>query len=166
MNVLQCVLWGFTPEEVISNDLIEFVEREFRKKETLRIKSVPEKTDPAKITSAVIGYYSPYGIVYISNPERLNSVRSGGLSGIDFDNKRIVFSPNDGAFYDQRDAVVYVTNFNTYVRDGYMEVLMEFQKRGFKFYEFAPRGIGDGLIRYKSPQQIPFGNQISLDKLV
>jgi len=161
MEVIACIVYGVSPEKVVSHDLVQFVETNIKEGKTFKVKSVAEGQDPSIVQSGVIGFYARYGIAYISNPD--NPV---GLIGIDPEGKRLVVNPNETAFYKQRDSYVYATERHIYVRQGYEEVLREFEANGYTFHEFVPGFVGDRLIRHKSPESLPVGRSLRLEELL
>jgi hypothetical protein len=60
MDVLECFLFGHTPEEIISNNLVEFVEENYKNKVTFKIKIVREGMNPQSICRGVIGNCKDY----------------------------------------------------------------------------------------------------------
>lgn len=161
MQVFECLLFGTLPEEVISEDLVAFVEDQIGSGATFKIKSVPKGTDPATITNGLIGYYPPYGIAYLSHPDA-----ESGLTAIDIKNKRLIHARKGTPFFNQRDAFVYATPEHRYVRETFPEVLKEFQNNGYGTFEFLPEGIGDSLIRHKNFEGIQIGRGLHLNDLL
>ena len=161
MLVYKCMLFGYLPEEVISSDLVNFVEMKVKAGEGFKLKSVPEGTNPAPIHEGLIGFYAHYGMAFLSSPDH-----EYGLSAIDTDSKRIIYTPNEPAFYRQRDAYVYFQPGSLYIRESYAGVLREFAARGYRLFEFSPQGPGDYIIRHRNPAQLTVGAEIPLEKLL
>ena len=160
MKVYQCLLWGYLPEEVVSENLVDFVERMVAEQRTFKVKSVPENTDPAPITNGVVGYYPRYGMAYLSDPDSRI-----GLTGLDVEHKRLVFSHNESPFFNQRDSIVYATPENTYVRENYKRVLEEFKQKDYRIFPFVPQRIGDALIRHTNFDNVRVGLELQLSDL-
>lgn len=159
MKVIECNLYGIIPEEVVSSDLVKFVEENLDRT-SFKIKSVPENIDPAIIQEGVIGFCSLYGIPYLSNPKQ-----KIGIGGIDCFNKRIVFASNESAFFEQRDAIVFAGTSNLYIRENYQQVVEEFQIQGYSFFEFAPEHrISMNTIRNIADLKI--GRELKLEEII
>lgn len=158
MRVYQCLLYGYLPEEVVSENLVDFVEMMVAEQRTFKVKSVPTNSNPAQITKGIVGYYSPYGMAYLSDPDS-----ERGIVGIDSDHKRLVLSPTETPFYDQRDSVVYCTPEHTYIRENYKKVLNEFVLKGYKLFPFIPHRAGDYLIRHINFDNVQLGLELYLD---
>ena len=97
------MLFGITPEEIISENLIEHVETAVKERSGFLIKIVAEGVNPALILKGALGFYPRYGMAFVSNPDK-----DSGLSAIDVTKKRLIFNPNQSAFHSQRDSVVYI----------------------------------------------------------
>lgn len=158
MIVYQCLSYGYLPEEIVSDNLVDFVERMVEEQRTFKVKSVPENTNPAHITKGVVGYYPRYGLAYLSDPDS-----ERGIVGIDAERKRLVFSPTETPFYDQRDSVVYFTPEHMYIRENYKKALKEFKQRGYKMFPFIPQRAGDSLIRHINFDKVQLGLEFHLD---
>ena len=161
MQVYECLLWGVIPERIISDSLVDFVEDQVARKLAFKVKSVPEGTNPVTITNGLIGYYPPYGIAYLSNPNA-----ETGLTGIDVGNKRLIHAKNETPFFKHRDSIVYSTPEHRYVREDYIEVLKEFQTEGYRVFRYIPKGIGDTLMRYKNFSEVQIGEELHITDLV
>jgi hypothetical protein len=157
MRVYQCLLFGFIPEEVVSDSIVDFVERMVTRQRIFKVKSVPENSDPARITKGIAGYYPSYGMAYLSDPDT-----KVGLTGIDIEQKRLVVSSTDAPFFDHRDSIVYSTPENTYIRGNYRQVLEEFKQRGYRMFPFVSQSIGDSLIRHRNFDKIKLGLEFHL----
>jgi len=157
MNVYQCLLFGYLPEEVVSENLVDFIERMVAEQRTFKVKSVPANSNPAPITKGIVGYYPPYGMAYLSDPDSKN-----GLTGIDIENKRLVVSSTETPFYDHGDSVVYVTPEHIYVREDYRQVIEEHIQRGYRMFPFAPQSAGDSLIRHRNFKDVQLGSEFHL----
>lgn len=161
IKVIETNLYGVLPEEVISDNLIKFLETKFKKKQDFTIKTVPKKTDPKDILNPTIGFYSPYGIVYISNPEKKK-----GLIAIDFSKKILIYNPNEEAFYEQRDSVVYIQTTSQYVRETYPKILEEFQTQGYSFHKYLQKEDSKSIASFTSTKELKIGSKLKLEELI
>ncbi|MBI2580519.1 hypothetical protein HYV85_01790 [Candidatus Woesearchaeota archaeon] len=167
MLVYNCLLFNDPnfPEEVVSKDLVGYVETAIKKSDAFTVQVILDGTDPRRAGWA-IGFYPHYGMAFISDPNSLS-----GLSAIDVDNRRLVFNKNESAFRYQRDAFVYIRPGNTYVRKPYKAVLEEFLAKGYTIVEFAQQQPGENIMWYstvlhRNPSQLPFGARLSIDALL
>jgi hypothetical protein len=161
MRVYECLVWGKTPEQFVSDSLVEFVERCVFEGSTFKVKSVPENTDPARITSGLAGYYPPYGVAYLSDPDSEN-----GLIGIDTARKKLIFSRYESPFFNQRDSVVYSTPENRFVREGFFDAVKEFKSNGYRIFCFLPQRSGDHLARYHNLHEVSVKAELTLAELL
>jgi len=159
MQVIECPAGDF--EEVVSDNLIAYIEAQILKHSAFSIKSVPEGTNPARLTTRLVGYYPPYGIAYLSNPNA-----EAGLTGIGIATKRLVYSAHESSFFSARDAIVYSTGLERYIREGFKEVLEEFQFAGYKAYAYVPQRPGDYLSRHKDFSTVKIGAELRLIDLL
>lgn len=166
MDVYKCVLYGHTPEEVISDDFIKYFEDNvnncIQNREAFSIKSVLEGQNPTKISNTIIGFHSYYGLPYISHPEK-----NKGLIGVDCQNKRLTFSRRDEAHYEHRDAFMYrMKTGDVYVKEGYENIIFEFLENGYDIFEFISDKEEDSLVFARDPKSIFSDREISLDELL
>ena len=161
MKIYFCNVYGITPEQIISENIIKFIEERVAKQEKFKIKSVPEGTNPAPITEGIIGYYPKYGIPYISNPST-----ESGIGTIDLDNKRIIYSANELPFFLQRDSIVYSTPWHTYIRQGYDDIIKEFINQKYKIFKHVQARKDDMLVRHTNFSNILFGEEMRLEDLM
>jgi len=161
IKVIETNLYGVLPEEVISDNLIKLIENKFKKNQDFVIKSVPKKTDPKEISNPTIGFYSPYGMVYISNPQKKK-----GLIAIDFSRKILIYNPNEETFFEQRDSVVYVQTTSCYVREEYPQLLSEFETGGYKFHKFSQKNNSKSIANFASTKELDIGKQLKLEELL
>lgn len=161
LRVFETIWYGVTEEEVISDDLVEFVEKQMRKGERFNIKSVPPGINPAEIPHAIIAYNQHYG-GFISDPGL--SIR--GCIGVDPDHGRLVYNPQDPAFFDQRDAIHFTTPQDRYVRAEFSEVLAAFAEEGYGLFKFFPRRPGDSLLRQYREGGFQVGERIDLERFL
>ena len=161
IELIETHCFGIIPEETISNNLIEFIEENFKLHQNFTIRTVPINTNPAHIANPLIGFYSPYGIAYISNPEKKH-----GIIAIDFENKTLVYNSNESAFHSARDNVVYIQSPYQYIRESYQQVLEEFQTQDYSFYEYLQKESWDYICRLKSPRELILGKSLTLEELL
>ena len=122
MNVIECFLYGTFPEEIVSDNIVDYVEQKYSSKETFKVKQVLEGTNPSKVLEGTIAYYSGYLMPYLSEPQNSKS-----LIYVDIDNKRLIGDFFGYNFEEQRDSYVYNSNpTNTYVRGSFFDILTEF----------------------------------------
>ena len=162
MEVQFSILYGHIPVETVSENLVGFVEQRIKDKADFYIKSVLKGADPVKgVQNGTLGYYPHYGIAYLANPEK-----PIGNTGIDPENKRLIFNSGEGAFYDQRDSFVFGYQQFFVVRGGFEAVLKDFEQSDYSFYRFAPRNRGDTIARYTSVRELPFSDRLRLNDLL
>ena len=161
IKVIETHLYGVFPEEIISDNLIKLIENKFKKNQDFAIKSVPKKTDPKEISNPTIGFYSPYGIVYISNPEKKK-----GLIAVDFSKKILIYNPNEETFFEQRDSVVYIQTTSQYIRESYTKILEEFQTQGYNFHKFSQKDNSNSIANFASTKELDIGKQLKLEELL
>lgn len=161
MKVLQTVLYGTTPEEIINDYLVGFVEDKIVNGKNFSIKSIPINAHP-RDSKSVVGFYSIYGIAYISNPDL-----ETGLVGIDVSNKKLLFSKFDFPHFSHRDSYVYSNSpGETYVRENYVDVIKEFIFNGYEIFKFNDVGDYNKLVHLKKLTEEYIGEKINLENLL
>jgi hypothetical protein len=161
MKVLQSVLYGTTPEEIINDSLVGFVEDKIVNGQSFSIKSIPINAHP-RDSKSVVGFYSRYGIAYISNLDLKT-----GLVGIDVSNKKLLFSKFDFPHFSHRDSYVYSNSLcETYVRENYVDVINEFTSNGYEIFKFNDVGDYKKLVHLEELSEKYIGEKISLDNLL
>lgn len=127
MNVIECFLYGTFPEEIVSDNIVDYVEQMYSSKNTFKVKQVQEGVNPSKVLDGVIGYYSGYLMPYLSEPQNLKS-----LIYVDIDNKRLIRDFFGYNFEEQRDSYVYNSNpTHTYVRGSFLDILRDFMDSNY-----------------------------------
>lgn len=133
--------------EKLAVRLIDLVHDRIARKKRLTVRK--SEDDPRK-QNKMLGYYPPYGVAYMSSPEN-----NQAIFAIDARNKTLVVDLAGGAFYDQRDAIVYHDVEGIEIKESFNELLAYFVLNGYRIAKFNPRDAGDHLISYKHAEDIP-----------
>jgi hypothetical protein len=137
MNIYDCLLYGTLPEDIISKNVVDFVESKILSNEAFKLKSVPEGSNPSKTLEGVIGYCTNNSLAYLSKTSEIKS-----LIGIDPEHKRLIYDPNGFNFNEERDSYVFTVPGNIYVREGFNEILEDFVKSNYRIFLFDPQNSG------------------------
>ncbi len=147
-------------EKLVSEDLIEFILNKYNLDKNFTIKSVAKKEEKSLIENPVIGFYFPYGVAYISNPQ--NDI---GIGAINFKRRKIIYNPNEKAFYNNQNSLVY-SKKPYYIREDYPTLLKEFEDREYTFHLPSENGVKNYISRATNLEDIEIGRKIDLERLL